>query len=142
MWTGEKLLYYTLFYFDGDFIMTTFKKLLICIFLFICISGVSAQQYAWTDSLAASTTSVDTTFSPRWNGCTLWFTGSAGLVKFATSSSDTAGWSDKTWTELAQGQTLGFWQVPYYQCMLYRLEYKSVSATGAVHIVGVKVRYQ
>lgn len=119
----------------------------VLLLLVVPLSSIHGQQqYAWSDSLTVTTVAVDTTFSPRWNGCTLWFEGCRGWIRFATSVEDSVGWSTTTfgkkWVLLEDGQTFGLWQTTFHKQSLWKLEYKSAAGTGALFIVGYKNRYE
>lgn len=108
---------------------------------FLSTQNVRAQV-TWTDSLQAKTTSVDTTFSPRWSGAVLWFSGGAGKIKFGTCAEDTVDWSSKSWLYLQEGQSFGIWQDEFYGRLLWRLEYKAVQDSCTLNIAGYKTVYQ
>ena len=111
--------------------------------LFSANKPVLSQTSTWIDSLAVTTTEVDTTFSPRWNGCCLWFDNCTGLVRFGTTTTDTVSWSSKKWFKLEENQVMRFMINEYYNANhLWRLEYKAVSGTGILYIVGYKNAYQ
>jgi len=109
--------------------------------LLLPFSILHSTTYAVTDSISVSSTGVDSTFSQRWVGCSLWFLGCEGQVRYATSSADTSGWSSKQWTVLSDGQVMQFWPLfPDFPSSLYRLEYRCTTGTGALFISGLKNR--
>ena len=121
------------------------KRLSFVIVLFFLLSPFTLQSqtlYQWSDSLAVSSTAVDTTFSPMWNGCTLMFEGGDGWIKVGTTPADTVGWSTKSWVKVAQRQPYYVWPTDHHPNRLRYLKYKVASGTAALFITGYKNVYQ
>jgi len=117
------------------------RFLLFTLLLILPFSILKGTTYAVTDSISVSSTGVDSTFSQRWVGCSFWFLGCEGQVKYATSPNDTTSWSSKQWTVLSDGQVMQFWPLfPEFPSSLYRLEYRCTTGTGALFISGLKNR--
>jgi hypothetical protein len=121
------------------------KVMYIIILLFLLSPIVNVQaQYTWIDSLAVGPIAVDTTFTYRWIGCTFWFYDCPGWFRFASSVSDTVGWSSKQWIRIEEHQSFDIWpDMRYFNNALYRLEYKTVAGdTGVLFISGLKTQYK
>jgi len=122
--------------------------LIIALILFPIVFVRGQIARSWTDSLAVSTSSSDTTFSTqRWETATLIFSGCDGWIKYALSSRDTLGWSDdshgKKWFYLGEGQTLSITANKELRIPgLWRLEYKAALGSGALFITGTKKYYK
>lgn len=117
------------------------RLLFILLFLSLSLSPLYATTYAVVDSISVSDTAVDSTFTQRWIGCSLWFLDCEGWIKFALSPNDTTGWSSKQWVKLIETQPMHFWpEEPYFSGGLYRLEYRCTTGTGALFITGLKMK--
>jgi len=107
----------------------------------------SAQtRFAWTDSIAVTTSDTVLTFSPRWESVNIWFSGCDGFVKYSIGPGDTAGWSSclygKQYIELSEGMTLTIIKSKDLGIAgLYKIAAKAKSGTGALFLTGTKTAY-
>lgn len=97
-------------------------------------------DHIWVDSLAVTTTEVDTTFPIKWSQVSLRFEGAVGLVKIC--GPDTQAVADRKWIRMYPGMVLEIGE----KTGLKRLIYKAVSGTGAdvcaLFLTGIKYRYR
>ena len=100
------------------------------------------RQYIRTDSLAVTTTIKDTTFTPMWNGCRIWFDGCDGLILISSSTDDTTGFASRPKVSLDDGEKLEIWHDRFYPGTVYRIRYEAASGSGTLYIFGYKNVYQ
>lgn len=90
------------------------------------------QQYVWVDSLATSTSSIDSFFTVQWNDIMIWPVGADLLVRIGAP--DTASWSSRKWLRVDDGMAITIGAAS----RLRRLEFKTISGTGALFLSGLK----
>jgi len=110
---------------------------ILAIAFFIAFQGeTEAQQqmyYLWTDSLAVSTTAVDTTFPRDWDQVTLWSQGCSIFLQFG-SPGDTDSTATRFQIRLESGMGLKIGP----EVKLRRLIVEAVSGTGTLYLAGIK----
>ena len=116
------------------------KKLFIALLFVMFVGTVSAQtlgsRYLWTHKLAATTSAVDSTFNVRWEFVTVYSDTLDLWLKIGAP--DTSGWSSRSWIKLEGGTSL-FFERPIY---LKRMEWKTVSGSGYLYLIGGKKQKQ
>lgn len=113
------------------------KKLIILVMaLLLGFAAAQAQYYVWVDTVAVTTTAIDSTFDTRWEECTLKFEGCAGYFK--CGSPDTNSWSSRKWYYLAEGETVEFG----FRTPLTKLSFKAADGTGRIYLAGYKRKSQ
>jgi len=104
-------------------------------FLLFLVGGVQAQfgnRYLWSDSLAAATTAVDTTFTESWEYASIY--SDTVDIEIKVGAPDTTGWSSRKWIQLTKGATLSIGPTP----KLKRIEFRTIAGSGTLFIVGTK----
>ena len=96
------------------------------------VQSLYGTNYAWADSIAISTTAVDSHFTTSWYQVTIWSPDADIEIRIGTP--DTTSWSSRKWLELAQGQTLSFGNAT----KLTRMECRTASGTGTLAMAGYK----
>jgi hypothetical protein len=124
------------------------KKLVLFGLLFLlaipAVAQLGTTRFFTSDSMAVSTTKRDTTFSTeRYESCNILFSGCDGLIRVATSTQDTVGWTNTTVVKrfflvpelvpfkITANSALGI-------VGLYRLDFGAVTGTGIMYIIGTK----
>ena len=97
-------------------------------------SGVLGHFYTWVHALPVSNTSVDSTFTYRWESVTVYADTVELMLRIGAP--DTASWSSREWLYIPKGGVLYFGPTN----KLRRLEYKTVTGTGMLYMFGTKKR--
>ena len=95
-------------------------------------AAIYGTNYFWQDSLALSTSAVDSHFVVKWQQVVFWSNG-ADLL-FRAGSPDTTSWSSRKFTKISAGQTYSFGSAT----KLIRFEYKASSGSGTLYMSGYK----
>ena len=90
-------------------------------------------NYYWSDSLAISTSSFDSTFVKTWKQVSFYSNGADMEFKAGTLA-DTTSWSSHKWVKAAAGQVFSF----DVATKLKRLEVRTQSGTGTFYLLGYK----
>lgn len=97
---------------------------------------VQGTSWTWVDSATVNTTGRDSVFSTRWESVSFWSRG--GESWFRAGAPDTASWSSRKWTRLAENQVVTF----DAGTPLKRLQFRSNTSTVVFYFVGYKKRKQ
>lgn len=93
---------------------------------------IHGPVYLWQHSISVGTSPIDSTFTIQWEQVSIWFTDGAGYVRLGAP--DTGDWSSRPWIKLPAGTVLSIGPMPH----LKRLEFKAVTGTVTLNIVGSK----
>lgn len=89
-------------------------------------------NFYWADSIRATTTPIDCTFSRQWRQVVI-KTDTIALW-FRAGAPDTSSWSSRDWIKLDAGESISFGTAT----PLKRLEFKADAGTGYVFSMGYK----
>ena len=101
------------------------------------VGQILGTKYLWIDSVAVSTTRVDSTFERRWEEISFWFIGCNGLVKIA-GAADTTDFTNRKWLYVYEYQVVNVGPAD----RLKRMWYKAETGTGALVMTGYKTHPQ
>jgi len=96
------------------------------------VADIYKPVYLWQDSLALSTSPVDSAFITRWEEVAMWSVGCGLRVRLGAP--DTTNWESRDFVRYLEGQVISVGPVP----KLYRLEFSAVSGSGTLYMVGLK----
>jgi len=107
-------------------------RTLLFVFIFITLCWSLGTRYLWNHKLATTTAAIDCTFTVKWQQVTIY---SDTLdIWYRAGAPDTSSWSSRDWMKLEAGSGLKY-ENPVY---LKRFEYKTVSGTGYIYLMGTK----
>lgn len=95
--------------------------------------AIFGTNYFWADSMAISTTAIDTAFDEQWQNVTLWSSGANLWLKSACNN-DTSGFSSAEYIYLLAGQAINFGT----NTKLKRVAVKASAGTGVLYMAGYK----
>lgn len=110
------------------------KKIILFVLTALVIVGAQSlgSRYLWTDKVSVSAVAVDSTFQTRWEFVTIYSDTLDLWLKIGAP--DTSGWSQRDFIKLGAGTSLSF-EAPMY---LKRLEFKTVTGSGYIYMIGGK----
>ena len=112
------------------------KLIILAIMMLLSFTAANAQYYVWIDTVAVTTTAIDSTFKTRWEECTIKFEGCNGYFK--CGSPDTNNWASRKWYYLAAGETAEFG----FRTPLVKLSFKAADGSGRIYLAGYKRKSQ
>ena len=101
------------------------------------LSHAQQSRFAVTDSLAITTTAIDSTFTYPWESVVLWTSGCNALYKIEINAVDDI--TGEPYFRLDAGSFVAIKKDQQLGISgLYRLRIKAVSGTGTVYLFGTK----
>jgi len=89
------------------------------------------QFYTWMDNIALTTADIDSTFNTQWESVTIW---ASTAIRVTIGAPDTTDWDDRDYVVLSSGSAMSFGPAT----KLNRLEFRAVTGTGYLYMVGYK----
>lgn len=99
-------------------------------------SQVLGTNYVWVDSATVNTIGRDSTFVRQWEAVSFWCRGGEGW--FRAGAPDTASWSSRKYSRIAENQVVSF----DAGTPLKRLQFRANTGNVVFYFVGYKKRKQ